>query len=222
MSTPTPVFVKAETYTKRFVKCPICKDDCQGFYVDHLLEYTKHKNPYDVGPWQCKKCNNHFNFLVYADGTVEISQDPKEIAYVNCLVLLKSTHEGNPIYLMLNEKSSTETIAEEKMSPGSSHLPYFYGEHTCPTNFIRDIIAITFEQDTDPHGVFEFVRLLSIPDALAIMKANNVELDNYDSIDEKDIEDTFDDHMALLFPECIESGNEYEGTVIESPLLITN
>lgn len=54
------------------------------------------------------------------------------------------------------------------------------------------------------------------------MKANNIEMDNYDNIEEKDTKDVFDEYMDLLFPECVESGNEYEGSIVDTQLLITN
>lgn len=34
---------------------------------------------------------------------------------------------------------------------------YFYNQHTCPTNWIGEIVEIIFKGDRDPHGVFEFV-----------------------------------------------------------------
>lgn len=213
-----PVFVQAETYTKRYVKCPICKDKTQGFHADHLLKDAKPNKPCEAGPWQCDRCNNRFNFKVHVDGRVDIAQTFSREAYVPCLVLLKTTHEEDPVYFMLNTKAFQDIIDLEKKEPGTSFLPYRFNEHSCPTNFINDTIRVAHQGDTDPHGVFEFVRMISIPDALALAKAHHeeFELDNYDSIDECDIRDAFRDHMELLFPESIMSGNDYEGSIIET------
>lgn len=209
-------YVKADVYTKRFVKCPICKDATEGFYVDHLLKEAKPDKPYSFGAWECPSCHNHYDFQIHYNGDVDIAQSTKEHdTFMPCLVLLKSQHKDNPIYVMLNGKAHSTQIVLEQQEQGSSAQPYYYNSHTCPTNFIRDIIAVTFKQDIDPHGVFEFVRLLSIPDALAIAKAHpdEIELDNYDSINESEIKDTFDEHMALLFPECVVSGTDIDGEV---------
>lgn len=211
-------FVLAETYLQRFIKCPICKDTAQGFTVDHLSKRAKPNKPYEFGPQRCVVCKNNFRFKIYAEGDVEIAQVDGNSSFVSCLVLLKSTHEKDPIYIMVNAKFDQKDIDAETTRPSSSMVPFYYNVNTCPTNFIHEIFAITHADDTDPHGVFEFVRLLSIPDALAIAKAHGdqIPLDSYEKIGEGEIEDAFEDHMDLLFPECIGSGNEYEGQVIEN------
>jgi hypothetical protein len=40
---------------------------------------------------------------------------------------------------------------------------YFYEEHSCPTNYVQ-CEAIICDGDDDPHGVFEFVRSVDVPD----------------------------------------------------------
>lgn len=219
MNQQSAIYVQAETYTKRFVKCPICKDKTQGFYADHLLMDAKPSKPYYVGPWQCDGCNNHFLLKVHIDGLVEIAQAHGNESFVPCLVLLKSKHK-DPIYFMLNAKHHQGQIDLEMQQKGSSATEFFYNEHTCPTNWINEVIAVAHQGDTDPHGSFEFVRLLSIPGALAIAKAHAEEFDlkDYESIEEIEIEDAFEGHVELLFPECIISGNDYEGS-IENPRL---
>lgn len=39
---------------------------------------------------------------------------------------------------------------------------YFVEEHNCPTNMVR-CAAIIDGEDTDPHGVFEFVQFVPMP-----------------------------------------------------------
>lgn len=36
-------------------------------------------------------------------------------------------------------------------------MKYFYDEHTCPTNWVRNIERFTEKGDTDPHGVFQYI-----------------------------------------------------------------
>jgi hypothetical protein len=46
-----------------------------------------------------------------------------------------------------------------------SHEEYFYNEHTCPCNWIDDIIAIIDlnNGDIDPHGIAQYVGRLPLP-----------------------------------------------------------
>ncbi len=47
------------------------------------------------------------------------------------------------------------------------HAAYHYEEHTCPSNWLSDIVRIEVGDDTDPHGFVELTELLDIPDAPA-------------------------------------------------------
>ena len=39
------------------------------------------------------------------------------------------------------------------------HQRFFYDEHTCPTNFMPNVVkVIDADGDEDPHGVFAFVK----------------------------------------------------------------
>ena len=44
----------------------------------------------------------------------------------------------------------------------SEHHEYYYNEHTCPTNYMRNVVAVIDlkHQDQDPHGIFEYIATL--------------------------------------------------------------
>jgi hypothetical protein len=41
-----------------------------------------------------------------------------------------------------------------------SHATYYYDEHTCPTNWTDNIVAVIQDGDDDPHGFARFVRMV--------------------------------------------------------------
>lgn len=47
----------------------------------------------------------------------------------------------------------------EAFSPDDQETTdYYYSEGSCPTNFIKRVQDIITDGDSDPHGLFEFVR----------------------------------------------------------------
>ena len=48
---------------------------------------------------------------------------------------------------------------------------YFFEEHSCPTNWLRDCVTVIEDGDPDPHGFMEFVR--SVPIALDFDEDND-------------------------------------------------
>ena len=90
--------------------------------------------------------------------------------------------QGNPVYFVIGV--CAELCELDKLQ---EHLEYYYEEHTCPTNFIR-VPMIAVDGDTDPHGIFRFVRSVWMTPG-------------YDKDD--------DDFLLRTFPE-ISGGNEAE------------
>ena len=41
--------------------------------------------------------------------------------------------------------------------PDEDTRRYFYEEHTCPTNWLRDVEEVSIGDNTDPHGLWKFV-----------------------------------------------------------------
>lgn len=38
-----------------------------------------------------------------------------------------------------------------------SHTRYYYEEHTCPTNYFRDVLEIYLGNERDPHGLAKYL-----------------------------------------------------------------
>lgn len=72
------------------------------------------------------------------------------------LVLLKVEPESLPLYFVIRERHLHQfhTLGPEQ----EYHDEAFYGEHTCPMNWIRDIVTVISDGDSDPHGFASFVR----------------------------------------------------------------
>lgn len=76
------------------------------------------------------------------------------------LVLLKVEPESHPIYFVIKARVWPDhQITDESDS-------YFYGEHTCPTNWTDQIIAVISRCDEDPHGFATFVSRKKAPERM--------------------------------------------------------
>ena len=70
------------------------------------------------------------------------------------LYLLKLAPRSEPVFFVVKQQAMDD-----------EHAKYFFEEHGCPANFI-ECEAIVADGDTDPHGLFEFVRSCPEPDDL--------------------------------------------------------
>ena len=126
---------------KHFIKCPHCKNSKDR--IDHLFN-DEDKETY-WGNWYCDECGGGYKGIVKGkDVFVEKVNERKD----NSIVFLKN---GNVLLAVKGMYFNGEYNAEDDR--------YFYNEHTCPTNYFKDIeMVIDLENgDTDPHGIFEFV-----------------------------------------------------------------
>ena len=75
------------------------------------------------------------------------------------LVLLRVTPESQPLYLVLGVRRwpGRENRASDE---------YYYNEHTCPTNWTDQIVAVISGGDEDPHGFAKFVRRTEPPEGM--------------------------------------------------------
>jgi hypothetical protein len=139
------VIVQAKS--KSFVPCPSCCM-CSSFRVDHLpvsqtITYV----------WTCNECHQRVSIKRVSENDFEaLAMGVKETPVT---VTLRSITTP-PITLKLNtwKYAHSQGLSQEEYE---SDKRYFYNEHTCPTNWIREVEEIEFEGDRDPHGVFEFV-----------------------------------------------------------------
>lgn len=79
------------------------------------------------------------------------------------LVLLKVEPDSHPLYFVVKTRryprDGTDAEARE-------HDDYYYGEHTCPTNWTDDIVAVVSGEDEDPHGFATFVKRIPAPEGM--------------------------------------------------------
>lgn len=79
------------------------------------------------------------------------------------LVLLKIEPDALPVYFVVRHRRFPEHGVKGSEEQ-ADHDEYFFNEHTCPTNWTDDIVAVISEGDEDPHGFARFVRSIKPPD----------------------------------------------------------
>lgn len=133
--------------TKIYAVCPHCSERASA--VCHLKAGEK------AGAWRCKSCGGWYQPAANKDGSgylVKKLDRPKDH---RTLVFLR---RGDVLLVVhrLAEVAHGCTTYEGKLD--QSGQAYFYNEHTCPTNYLSDVVAVVDlkTNDPDPHGVFEF------------------------------------------------------------------
>lgn len=102
------------------------------------------------------------------------------------LSLLKFDGKDGPVYFVIRGLASVHGTNEEMQDRASYH----YEEHSCPTNWLRECVAVIEDGDEDPHGFLDHVRTVQVP---------------------KDFEP---DSWRELFPEAF-GGAEIDGTAVD-------
>jgi ribosomal protein L37AE/L43A len=126
--------------TERYVKCPACGKSEHA--VSHLPPETK-------TAWYCHDCGAKFKVYVISHNFVDCEVVAGE-KMEKRLVTLRSLE---PVTLLVEGMVLLPDDGEEES------LRYFYDEHTCPTNFMGQIVEIVDANgDKDPHGIFAFVK----------------------------------------------------------------
>ncbi len=126
---------------ERYIHCPACgKGEHQ---VSHLAIGMK-------TAWYCDEddCGYRFSLHVLSDTEIElVVLDERRIKK---LVTLRSSA---PVTLIVEASSY---LPDKELADRDE---YFYNEHTCPMNFMRNVVEIVDENgDRDPHGIFEYVK----------------------------------------------------------------
>jgi len=132
--------------TKTHIVCPSCNKPAGT--IDHFLEFTY---PVDTR-WYCDHCREQYSFVVTKQNNELVVSDLKLTGNKmgKCLVLLKNNDIGLVVEgLYFNNEFD-------------SNHEYFYNEHTCPVNYLKDIKEIfdLKNKDYDPHGIFQYVTTL--------------------------------------------------------------
>lgn len=218
MNTPF-VTVDTITYTTVKCKCPLCGK--HEWTVSHLFaDAAKRSEGYYPVYWDCAECFAKFDIRIYADQHVEFSQTgTNENPFIESIVLLRSSmvgEGGTPIYAVLNTRSFKDQLEKEKAEPFSSSLDYYYNDGTCPTNWLRDVIALVQDGDPDPHGCFEFVGARPRAELLELLN-KRPDAERHNANNPKDF---ITDNLRLIFPELFSDGEVIDGEQAVEPKLL--
>ena len=138
------------SFTKpdRFILCPGCgKED---FRVDHLPVGT-------VTAWYCDGCGVRFRLRNFADDNL-----------VECEILAGQSKSPRLVTLRSDEPVIIQVgtfalLPEDDDVRREDNARYFYEEHTCPSNFLRNVVRVFgADGEEDPHGIFKFVKIESL------------------------------------------------------------
>lgn len=138
---------KATVITKPYVLCPTCKEG--EFAVGHLIGREEDG---DTWTWLCDSCGAGILFKLES-GIFYCEPNPLQWKK-KCVVLLR-----------LRQHRSVYAVVQDNIyhfAPDGGNKQSFYDEHTCPTNFLRNIEYLVEGNDTDPHGIFEFMAMQQI------------------------------------------------------------
>lgn len=137
------------TYTKTFIICPHC-DAHTNSSIDHFQKGES------FGPWHCDECGRQFQGKANGKET-QVSKVNGDF-FSKTLDLLVLPPIDKPVYFVLEGKRYHDHLNDDY-----DGKQFFYEEHSCPTNWIRNTIMIANAGDTDPHGLLQFVRSIPAP-----------------------------------------------------------
>ena len=138
--------------------CPWCGAE-SGHRVDHLYG---DKAWHEAGPWYCDKCRQPFRVKINAPGDVEVTRTGARGIISRSLALLKFDGKNGPVFFVMDHDRYREDTTEGDEQNQESQR-YFFEEHSCPTNWLHECVAVIEDGDTDPHGFLDFVHAVDVP-----------------------------------------------------------
>ncbi len=152
------------TYQKTCVVCPHCAAHTAAC-VDHLGGHER------FGPWYCDACGGAYRGDRDA-ASGEWVLTPETGRKVPTLDLLVLRQQSQPVYLARHGFSivgDRGTVGKDHPIDSPEHQDstrFYYEQHSCPTNWLNDVVMVAVGNDHDPHGVIEFVRRVARPAAV--------------------------------------------------------
>ena len=136
-----------------------CPNGCDHrFNVEHMFGRAQ-----TAGPWYCDDCGQGWN--IASDGErVSVEKATANLAgegdgkLRKCFVTLEIPPQRESIFFKVRGMLWTPTITEET----AERQRYYYEEHTCPTNWLRNVEEIRIGDDADPHGLAQFVAVYNV------------------------------------------------------------
>ena len=149
----TKATITVETTT--YVHCPSC--NAKAWPIDHVLA---DKALLDTLCWSCPYCGVACELHIKSPTEVEIVINSNMSISVPCLHLLKMRPQDHPVFFVI--RSFDYYRGHDGQAP-FANAKYYYEEGTCPVNWIADIEMIAAGNNTDPHGLFEYVTSVDLP-----------------------------------------------------------
>ena len=137
--------IKLKTKTQCLIECPFCGE--YDHSVTHLMG-----SDVSFGPWYCDKCGKSIEGKINS-GVCFIKKSSK--VKTNTLVALELSDLSGPIFFI---------VKGMKFDREKGNDEYFYEEHNCPANFMGDIVELIYKNETDPHGVFNYLKTVPMPE----------------------------------------------------------
>lgn len=147
----------AITSTKTYLHCPHCEKQTNST-VDHVGLDKSRKQTSSFGPWYCNHCGGSFLGKALEDGSIELTLLEDKMIVTHDLLMLPA-NLPHPVYMVMNgQRNSVYEKAAADSDEDVNDRSYFYESHSCPTNWIPNIVRMIYDGDTDPHGLIKFVR----------------------------------------------------------------
>jgi hypothetical protein len=180
-------------YRQDFLVCPWCGEE-SGCRVDHLYGSASFQT---FGPWYCHECRKPITGKINAPGDVDVRRDETcTRSFSRSMALLKFEGKDGPTYFVMDHDRYRDGTGEGD-DENQAHQSYFFEEHSCPTNWLRECVAVIQNGDCDPHGFLDFVRAVDVP---------------------HDFDDDDDENWFKLFPEAFDTGPIIEGQLTPKAL----
>lgn len=154
MSNATERKANLTSETSVYVHCPHCgaKDNLVSHLFNDPIESS-------FGPWYCDSCGGSYKGRVIEENWVVLT--PLEESRIPQYVLLEIPPREESIFFittgMAFRKLGNDIDDEKRKNE------YFYNEHTCPTNWLKDVQMIAYDGNLDPHGIARYVRHVDKP-----------------------------------------------------------
>lgn len=165
--------MKAVTKTKLEFQCPCCQK--HYFSYQHLVDQKQTERIANYR-WTCNNCVASVKFSVdWNNSSVEIvdtNKAPEGKAKALVLLRLLPTKEAQlnePIHIVVKKNNYSH---EEDLKKFSDNSTYYYNDHTCPTNYLG-VERIIEGDDDDPHGIFQFVEAIWMPEGFEAHEFHN-------------------------------------------------
>lgn len=135
-----------EVKTTRYFTCP---NGCAyKFTVEHLFTDMQDRQ---AGPWYCEECGQAWNPCVRA-GVLHV--EPARQSKRDRWVILELIPPAQPLRFKVK---GARYFRDGKHEGSDDSTRYLYEEHTCPTNWMKEVTEVYLGDESDPHGLCRVV-----------------------------------------------------------------